>query len=232
MVGVVTPVDAGLGNNSSLLDLGNGRALAVDPSRDLHQPRTPAKDRGLRIAFAADTHLHADFLSGAVELAASDRAQVLAAARTDLIAPERTEDLTRLQYRSLQRLTSLGPAVLTGHLPHLLPSPRRPEPSGPRSPGYAKAADSPGPGRVSPPPRSRRSDHRCTAGRRVRRGASAWLAVDPIAPGLRHLARWLVDPGEPFQASEFTAGQVPGAHHVELGELSPAPMRCRTGRPW
>lgn len=173
MVDVVTLVDEGLGNNYYLLDLGDGRGVAVDPSRDLRALRAAAKDRGLRIAFVADTHLHADFLSGAVELAASEGAQVLAsargerefphvglvdgnevdlgglrlralttpghtdehvafelldgsstlgvftggsllvgaAARTDLIAPERTEELARLQYRSLQRLTALGDEV-------------------------------------------------------------------------------------------------------------------------
>ena len=39
-----------------------------------------AERRGLRVAFAADTHLHADFLSGAAQLAARDGAQVLASA--------------------------------------------------------------------------------------------------------------------------------------------------------
>jgi hydroxyacylglutathione hydrolase len=80
MVDVVPVVDVGLGNSAYLVDLGDGRALAVDPSRDLRALRAAAERRGLRIAFAADTHLHADFLTGAVELAASDGAQVLASA--------------------------------------------------------------------------------------------------------------------------------------------------------
>jgi hydroxyacylglutathione hydrolase len=80
MVDVAPVVDVGLGNSAYLVDLGDGRALAVDPSRDLRALRAAAERRGLRIAFAADTHLHADFLTGAVELAASDGAQVLASA--------------------------------------------------------------------------------------------------------------------------------------------------------
>ena len=76
MVDVAPVVDVGLGNSAYLVDLGDGRALAVDPSRDLRALRAAAERRGLRIAFAADTHLHADFLTGAVELAASDGAQV------------------------------------------------------------------------------------------------------------------------------------------------------------
>jgi glyoxylase-like metal-dependent hydrolase (beta-lactamase superfamily II)/rhodanese-related sulfurtransferase len=73
-------VDEGLGNSAYLADLGDGRALAVDASRDLRDLREAASRRGLRVAFAADTHLHADFLSGAVQLAADDGATVLAAA--------------------------------------------------------------------------------------------------------------------------------------------------------
>ena len=166
-------VDEGLGNSAYLVDLGDGRALAVDVSRDLRSVREAADKRGVRVAFAADTHLHADFLSGAVQLAATDEAEVLAsaiggrefphqslrdgdevdlgglrlravatpghtdehvafllldgeaplgvftggslivgaAARTDLVAPERTEELARAQYHSLQRLLTLADEV-------------------------------------------------------------------------------------------------------------------------
>jgi len=166
---VVPLVDEGLGNSAYLVDLDDGRALVVDASRDLRAVRAAAVRRGLRVAFAADTHLHADFLSGARELARSDGALVLAsaagrrefahlglgdgaevdlgglrlralstpghtdehlsfllldgdevrgvftggslivgaAARTDLVEPDRTEELARAQYRSVQRLLAL-----------------------------------------------------------------------------------------------------------------------------
>jgi hydroxyacylglutathione hydrolase len=42
--------------------------------------RRAASRRGLTVAFAADTHLHADFLTGAVQLAADEGAAVLASA--------------------------------------------------------------------------------------------------------------------------------------------------------
>jgi len=73
-------VDEGLGNSAYLLDLGDGRALAVDPPRDLRTLRAAAERRGLRVAYAADTHLHADFLTGARQLAADHGATVLASA--------------------------------------------------------------------------------------------------------------------------------------------------------
>jgi glyoxylase-like metal-dependent hydrolase (beta-lactamase superfamily II)/rhodanese-related sulfurtransferase len=73
-------VDTGLGNSAYLVDLGDGRALAVDASRDLRALREAAERRGLAVAYAADTHLHADFLSGAVQLAHDHGATVLASA--------------------------------------------------------------------------------------------------------------------------------------------------------
>jgi rhodanese-related sulfurtransferase/glyoxylase-like metal-dependent hydrolase (beta-lactamase superfamily II) len=77
----LTPlVDEGLGNSAYLVDLGDGRALAVDASRDLRTLRAAGARRGLRVGFAADTHLHADFLTGALQLAADDGATVLASA--------------------------------------------------------------------------------------------------------------------------------------------------------
>ncbi|MFB6613200.1 rhodanese-like domain-containing protein [Streptomyces sp. NPDC056367] len=73
-------VDEGLGNSAYLLDLGDGRALAVDASRDLRALHAAAERRGLTVAYAADTHLHADFLSGAVQLAHDHGATILASA--------------------------------------------------------------------------------------------------------------------------------------------------------
>jgi glyoxylase-like metal-dependent hydrolase (beta-lactamase superfamily II)/rhodanese-related sulfurtransferase len=73
-------VDEGLGNSCYLVDLGDGSALVVDPPRDLRGVRAAASGAGLRIRLVADTHLHADFLSGAVQLAHDDGATVLASA--------------------------------------------------------------------------------------------------------------------------------------------------------
>ena len=77
---VIPLVDEGLGNTSYLVDLGNGRALAVDAGRDLRALRHTTQRRELTIAYAADTHLHADFLTGACQLAATDGARILASA--------------------------------------------------------------------------------------------------------------------------------------------------------
>lgn len=170
---IVPLPDEGLGNTSYLVDLGDGRALVVDPSVDLRSVRKAIGRAGLKVAYAADTHLHADFLSGARQLGATDGATVLAsaagerrfahtalvdgqdvdlgglaltalltpghtaehvsfllsdgehplgvftggsllvgaAARTDLVDPDRTVELARAQYRSLQRLMALPDEV-------------------------------------------------------------------------------------------------------------------------
>lgn len=79
-VDLVPLVDEGLGNSAYLVDLGDGRALVVDVSRDLRAVHKVAARRGLTVAFAADTHLHADFLSGAHQLATKGQARVLASA--------------------------------------------------------------------------------------------------------------------------------------------------------
>jgi rhodanese-related sulfurtransferase len=79
-VNPVALVDEGLGNSAYLVDLGDGRALVVDVSRDLRAVHEAAAKRGLTVAFAADTHLHADFLSGACQLASKEQAKVLASA--------------------------------------------------------------------------------------------------------------------------------------------------------
>jgi hydroxyacylglutathione hydrolase len=79
-IDLVPLVDEGLGNSAYLIDLGDKRGLVVDVSRDLRAVHVAAARRGLTVAFAADTHLHADFLSGAHQLAATGGAKVLASA--------------------------------------------------------------------------------------------------------------------------------------------------------
>jgi glyoxylase-like metal-dependent hydrolase (beta-lactamase superfamily II)/rhodanese-related sulfurtransferase len=50
-------------------DTSSGRAVVVDPQRDVEQYLRDAEAHGLRIERVIETHLHADFLSGHLELA-------------------------------------------------------------------------------------------------------------------------------------------------------------------
>lgn len=51
-------------------DASTGRAVVVDPQRDISQYLADAEAQGLRIERVFETHFHADFLSGHLELAA------------------------------------------------------------------------------------------------------------------------------------------------------------------
>ncbi len=50
-----------------------GEALIIDPERDIDQYHTLATENGLQITAVAETHIHADFVSGAQECATDPR---------------------------------------------------------------------------------------------------------------------------------------------------------------
>ncbi|MCB1284664.1 MAG: MBL fold metallo-hydrolase [Microthrixaceae bacterium] len=57
-------------------DLNTGRAIAVDPRRDVDELLAAAAEDGLSIEYVMQTHFHADFLSGHLELAAATGATI------------------------------------------------------------------------------------------------------------------------------------------------------------
>jgi hydroxyacylglutathione hydrolase len=63
-------VNEGLGHSSYLVDLGDGTALVIDPARIPTAQVAYAVKHGLRIAYTADTHTHADYISGSPDLVA------------------------------------------------------------------------------------------------------------------------------------------------------------------
>jgi glyoxylase-like metal-dependent hydrolase (beta-lactamase superfamily II)/rhodanese-related sulfurtransferase len=67
---IVSIIDEGLGHSSYVVGLGDGTALVVDPARFPDRQRSVAAERGWRNAWTADTHSHADYISGSPELAA------------------------------------------------------------------------------------------------------------------------------------------------------------------
>ena len=78
-VDVVGVTDEGLGNSSWVVDLGGGAALVVDPERAPDPYVRVAERLGATIRYAAETHLHADFVTGGRELTARG-ADVMASA--------------------------------------------------------------------------------------------------------------------------------------------------------
>ena len=57
-------------------DESTGRAVVVDPRRDIADYLNEAAEHGLRIERVIETHIHADFLSGHLELAAATGASI------------------------------------------------------------------------------------------------------------------------------------------------------------
>jgi hydroxyacylglutathione hydrolase len=125
----VTPlamVDEGLGNSSYLVELGDRRALVVDPERDPARYLAAAGARGLTIAYAAETHLHADFVSGSRELAAQG-ARVLAPAAGGIEFPHRgLHDGDEVDLGGLRLRALATPGHTPEHLAYLLLEGARP----------------------------------------------------------------------------------------------------------
>jgi hydroxyacylglutathione hydrolase len=118
---ILSVTDEGLGHTSHLIGLGDGTALVVDPARFPERQRRLAADRGWRIAWAADTHSHADYISGSSALGV-DGAVFVAPARAGLEHPHRGiepgEDLEIADGFALRAIAT--PGHTPDHLAYLL----------------------------------------------------------------------------------------------------------------
>jgi hydroxyacylglutathione hydrolase len=75
----------GLGHASYLVGSEEtGEALVFDPRRDVDSYLTEAREQGLRIQYALDSHGHNDYLSGLTEIVARTGSQVLGSAEAQL----------------------------------------------------------------------------------------------------------------------------------------------------
>lgn len=84
--------------HASYLIGSEGEAAVVDPQRDIEQYVAAASERGLRIRYVVETHLHADFVSGHRELAERTGAEIVFGARAGARFPHRAvRDGDRLQ---------------------------------------------------------------------------------------------------------------------------------------
>lgn len=126
MVTITSFVDEGLGNSSYLVDLGEGRGLVVDPTRDVTAYARAAEATQLTLAYSLETHLHADFVSGSRELARLG-ATVLAPRAGQVEFPHRgLEDEEELDLGGLT-LRAIGtPGHTPEHLGYLLLDGSRP----------------------------------------------------------------------------------------------------------
>jgi glyoxylase-like metal-dependent hydrolase (beta-lactamase superfamily II)/rhodanese-related sulfurtransferase len=117
---IVALVDEGLGNSSYLVALGDGRALVLDPSRNPAPYVELAERLNLRIAFAVETHLHADFVSGSRELAAYGAAILAPAASRLATAYRGLEDGEEVDLGGLTMRAMATPGHTPDHLAYVL----------------------------------------------------------------------------------------------------------------
>lgn len=78
---IKTFVTLGLGDNSFLVGSGD-EAVLVDPQRDAWRFTAEAERRGWRIRHVLETHVHNDYVSGALEVRAATGAEIVVAGRS------------------------------------------------------------------------------------------------------------------------------------------------------
>lgn len=125
-VDVIPVRDDGLGNSAYLVDLGDGGALLVDPQRVVGPYLATAAELGLRVRFVAETHLHADFLSGARELATVGAELLLPADGGYAFGHRRIQDGQEVDVGGLALRAIATPGHTPEHLAYLLLEDDRP----------------------------------------------------------------------------------------------------------
>jgi glyoxylase-like metal-dependent hydrolase (beta-lactamase superfamily II)/rhodanese-related sulfurtransferase len=75
--------DEGLGNGSYLLEVAAGRAVLIDPDRRSARYLRRAEELGLEVEAVIDTHLHADFVSGSLDVARATGAELVVPAEAE-----------------------------------------------------------------------------------------------------------------------------------------------------
>jgi glyoxylase-like metal-dependent hydrolase (beta-lactamase superfamily II)/rhodanese-related sulfurtransferase len=123
---IVALVDEGLGNSSYLVELPDGAALVVDPVRDPAIYSAEAEKRGWRIRAAAETHLHADFVSGGRELQARGATLIAAKGAELRFGDRRVEDGDEVYLGGLTLRALATPGHTPEHMAYLLAEGTRP----------------------------------------------------------------------------------------------------------
>ena len=117
MLNVIPFVREGLGNSSYLLQTGEGEAALIDPDRCVDRYLETAASHGWKIGSVFETHVHADFVSGALEAAHATGAPVYVPGEVQVQFPHKAL-LAGVRIR-LGELT-VEPIASPGHTPEHL----------------------------------------------------------------------------------------------------------------
>ena len=121
-------VTRGLGDSSYLLASGR-EAVLVDPQRDAWRFVAAAEARGLRIVRVLETHVHNDYLSGALETHAATGAEIAAPARGRYEFEHRAvDDGDRLELGEYSLTALATPGHTPEHLTWLVAEAAAPDP--------------------------------------------------------------------------------------------------------
>lgn len=110
----------GLGDTSYLLASGD-QALIVDPQRDIGPVLAAARARDLQITHVVETHVHNDYVSGALELRAATGAAIAGPARAGYAFPfEPLAEGDELSLGTLRIVAAETPGHTPEHLSYLV----------------------------------------------------------------------------------------------------------------
>jgi glyoxylase-like metal-dependent hydrolase (beta-lactamase superfamily II)/rhodanese-related sulfurtransferase len=110
----------GLGDTSYLLASGD-ESLIVDPQRDIGPVLAAARARGLRVTRVVETHVHNDYVSGALELRAATGAPIAGPARAGYAFPfEPLAEGDELSLGTLRIVATETPGHTPEHLSYLV----------------------------------------------------------------------------------------------------------------
>lgn len=115
MLFVDTLETTGLGNRSHLAG-GRDTAVAVDPPRGIDRVLTAAARRGVRVGYVVETHVHNDYVSGALELARVTGARCLVPAGAAVSFPH--TPVADADTVRVDRGVALRAVATPGHTPH------------------------------------------------------------------------------------------------------------------
>jgi hydroxyacylglutathione hydrolase len=127
MTKVIPFVREGLGNSSYLVQVGEKEAALVDPDRSVDRYLKAAQERGWQIISIFETHLHADFVSGAREVAHRTAAKLYAPAQAQLRFPHKpVEEGQKVQTGSVHVEVVASPGHTPEHLSYVFFPERQP----------------------------------------------------------------------------------------------------------
>jgi hydroxyacylglutathione hydrolase len=114
MLDVIPFVREGLGNSSYLVQVGEAEAVLVDPDRSIDRYLEAAQSRNWKVVSVFETHVHADFISGILEVAHATGSPIYLPEGSGARFPHRS--LQSGQQIQFQRAI-VEPIVSPGHTP-------------------------------------------------------------------------------------------------------------------